>query len=96
MNVVLVAHPNASGKFMFKVPEDVKLRAGDLVLCNTKRDGKAIGLCLTDSFIPDDPEKIASLWGSNVKGMRPVIGKLNPEMYAYDPPEETDPAESFF
>lgn len=93
MNIVICAHPNSSGRFLFRVPEDVKLRAGDLVLCDTRRDHSAIAMCLTDSFKPSEPEKIAAIWGSNVDSMRPVIAKLNPEMYVYDPPKEQDPFE---
>ena len=93
MNVVICAHPNTSGLYMFKVPDAVTLRAGDYVLCQTKRDSMAIAMCLTDSFKPDAPEKIAAIWGSNIRGMRPIIGKLVPEMYAYEPAEEQDPAD---
>lgn len=90
MNVVVVAHQGTSGKYMFKVPDAVQLRAGDIVLCNTKLNPRAIGMCVTDSFVPADPASIAKLWGSSVEGMRPVIGKLNPEMYDYEPANEAD------
>jgi len=96
MNVVICVHPNSSGRYMFKVPENVQLRAGDIVTCSTKRDQKAIAMCVTDSFTPGDPEMIARLWGSNVKGMRPVTARLNPEAFVYEPAEESDPAEEAF
>lgn len=93
MNVVVCVHPNSSGRYLFRVPDAVQLKAGDMVLCNTKHDPMAIAMCITDSFKPANPERISALWGSNTKGMRPVIGKLVPEMYAYEPAEEADPAE---
>ena len=90
MNVVVVVHPGSPTKYMFKVPDAVQLHAGDMVLCNTKPNPCAIGMCVTDSFVPVDPASIAKLWGSSVEGMRPVIGKLNPEMYDIEPAKEAD------
>ena len=96
MNVVICVHPGSSGRFMFKAPDDLKLSAGDFVLCNTKREPMAIAMCITDSFEPKDPDRIAQLWGSSTKGLRPVIGRLEPVMFAYEPAEEPDPADDSF
>lgn len=81
MTVVIVKHPNDSGKYMFQVPDGHSLNAGELVLCNTKRGNGEIGVCATDSFTLGAPELICSMWGCNPRTIQPVIGRLAPEMW---------------
>ena len=47
MNVVVVKQ--GCGRFLFACPEDVNLKEGDRVLCDTKK-GETEGVCFTDSF----------------------------------------------
>ena len=65
MNVVIVKHENCGAKYVFLVPEDKTLRAGDLVKVNTKR-GETLATCLCDSFTVDvtDKEKIKNVFNA--------------------------------
>lgn len=56
MNVVIVKHENCGAKYVFLVPEDKTLKAGDLVKVNTKR-GETLATCLCDSFAVDATDK---------------------------------------
>ena len=76
MNLVVISHPNVSGKYLFQVPNGVSLKAGCIVVCATSKDPAAIGICATDSFETADPEKIAGLWNTTVKQLKPVTGHL--------------------
>jgi hypothetical protein len=72
-NIVLV---NQGGKnFLFAVPENVTLKKGDRVLCNTMR-GEQDGICATDSFEVDEHalKQIATLTGAYFP-LKAVIGK---------------------
>ncbi len=65
MNVVIVKHENCGAKYVFLVPEDKTLKAGDLVKTNTKR-GETLATCLCDSFAVDvtDKEKMKSIFNA--------------------------------
>lgn len=84
MNVVVCKHPNDNGKYLFEVPKDEALFAGDYVLVSTKKSPSEIALCITDSFVPEDPEAIAKLWGSNTKTICPVVAKLYKDEFVYE------------
>lgn len=47
MNVVIVKQ--GCGRYLFACPEDVNLKEGEKVLCDTKK-GETDGVCFTDSF----------------------------------------------
>lgn len=49
MNVVIVKHDRSEKHYLFIVPDNKKLSAGDLVLCDTQ-NGSQIGFCVSDSF----------------------------------------------
>lgn len=65
MNVVIVKRENCGAKYVFLVPEDKTLKAGDLVRVNTKR-GETLATCLCDSFTVDatDKEKMKSIFNA--------------------------------
>lgn len=65
MNVVIVKHENCGAKYVFLVPEDKTLKAGDLVRVNTKR-GETLATCLCDSFTVNatDKEKMKSIFNA--------------------------------
>lgn len=50
--LVYVRHANA-GLFLFAVPDDLNLKAGDEVVCDTKF-GQAEGRCACDSFVTNE------------------------------------------
>lgn len=87
INVVIVKHENCGAKYVFLVPDDKILRAGDLVRVNTKR-GDALATCLCDSFVVDtaNKEKMQNIF--NAFGVKEptayVIGK-----FTYDEWERT-------
>ena len=84
MNVVIVRHENCGAKYVFLVPEEKSLRAGDLVKVNTRR-GETLATCLCDSFTVDvtDKGKMKSIF--NAFGVDEptayVIGKFTYEKW---------------
>lgn len=84
MNVVICMHPNNNSKYMFKVPDNVRLHAGDYVLVQTSRSPSEIALCVADSFEPKYPELIAKHWDTEVKKLKPVIAQLYAKRFEYD------------
>lgn len=50
MKVVIIKHENSGQMYLFKVPQDYALFAGELVLVETKNKGHQLGRCLCDSF----------------------------------------------
>lgn len=50
MKVVIIKHENSGQMYLFKVPQDYALFAGELVLVETKNKGNQLGRCLCDSF----------------------------------------------
>lgn len=60
--LVFVRHENP-GLFLFKVPLDLDLFAGDIVVCNT-RHGNAHGICVCDSFYTEFGREIR--WAAGV------------------------------
>lgn len=85
-HMVIVKHPACGGHFLFLVPETVneKLRAGQLVLCNTKR-GEDFGVCMGDSFNAN-PETMCKLFNTNPKNMKYVVAKF--DMIRFEMAEE--------
>ncbi len=65
MNIVIVKHENCGTKYVFLVPDDKSLKAGDLVRIDTKY-GETLATCLCDSFIIDvtDKEKMKSIFNA--------------------------------
>ena len=74
MNIVVCRHPGDSGKYIFKVPEDVSIDAGTLLKVETGR-GVQPAQAITSSF-KADPEIICPLWGTQPKKMKKVLSYL--------------------
>ena len=71
--LVFVRHGNP-GLFLFSVPLDLELFAGDRVICNTRR-GKAHGMCVCDSFYTEAGREIRQSAGVNADMvLQTVIG----------------------
>ena len=60
MKIVIVKHENCGQKFLFEVPESKSIRAGDMVLVNTKRE-EAFATCMCDSFYIDENTNTISI-----------------------------------
>lgn len=86
MKIVIVKHENCGQKFLFKVPESESVRAGDLVLVNTRR-GEVFATCMCDSFYIDENTKvyktILTSFGIN-EVTASVIGVCHVERFCYE------------
>lgn len=74
MNFVVIKHVD-SGKYLFRVPEDVTLDAGTAVLCDTSRGRNQPGICVTGNFTAD-PAVICPLWGTKPEALKRVTTVL--------------------
>lgn len=63
MNMVVVKHPNDSGKYLFRLPAGVVVDAGTMVAVDTIRGTDQPGVCITSSF-EADPAVICPMWGT--------------------------------
>lgn len=71
--LVFVRHGNP-GLFLFKVPLDLELFAGDTIVCNT-RYGQAHGICVCDSFYTEFGCEIRQAAGVGAEAeLKSVIG----------------------
>ena len=78
MKVVIIKHENCGQKYIFEVPQERALKAGDLVLVQTKK-GKTLGTCVCDSF-PVESESVLSAISQAFGTDKPkssVIGRYN-------------------
>lgn len=89
MNLVVVRHfeANMSKKYLFRLPDDVSVDAGDYVICNTK-NGESLGQCCTSNF-RGDPDVVTKFWGGCGKEIKPVLKALRPCVLEY-PEDKTD------
>lgn len=81
---VIVKHIQDNGKYLFYVPKDVTLKAGNKVVCDTSRGTDQLGVCCCDSFVAE-PEVVCPLFGTHPEKMRYVTG-----MVTYDKFDTTD------
>ena len=81
---VIVKHIQDNGKYLFYVPKDVTLEAGNKVVCDTSRGTDQLGICCCDSFVAE-PEVVCPLFGTQPEKMRYVTG-----MVTYDKFDTTD------
>ena len=88
MNLVVVKHPNDSGKYVFRIPEDVTIDAGTLVMVDTAR-GIQPAVCATGSFHAD-PEVCVPMFGGNAKNLKRVLSVLLENKMEW--PDEPAPA----
>lgn len=75
-----------TGRFLFSVPENVTLREGDRVKCDTKR-GITDGIAFADSVWVDEnvSQLIGKLMGAKFP-LKPVVGKM--EYQPFEKPED--------
>lgn len=84
--LVFVWHGNP-GLFLFNVPLDLELFAGDNVICDTMH-GKAHGICVCDSFFTEFGREIRQAAGVSAETtLKSVIG-----FSAGQPPRVNEPA----
>ena len=83
-NIVIVSQ--GSGKYLFSVPENVTLREGDRVKCDTKR-GITDGIAFADSAWVDEnvSQLIGKLTGAKFP-LKSVVGKL--EYLPFEKPQD--------
>ena len=74
-NFVIVKHPNDFGKYLFFVPRQEDMRAGDEVLVETKRGPDQHATCVCDSFFAR-PEVICPLFNVTPENMKWITGRL--------------------
>lgn len=86
---VIVKHIQDSGKFLFYVPKDVTLKAGNKVVCDTSRGTDQLGVCCCDSFLAE-PEVICPIWGTQPQKMRYVTGIVSYEKFDADDEDEEE------
>ncbi len=78
--VVIIKH-TGDGKYIFRVPDGRLLKAGDMVLCQTRR-GIVPGLCCCDSFDTDRVDTIKRAFGVNVNTpLSPIVGEYQCNMW---------------
>lgn len=74
MNIAVIKHqPNAGAHYLFSVPAGVKLKAGDLVMCQT-RHGEAYGWLAYDSFEVEGAALEALCRAHGAKTLKPIVG----------------------
>ena len=74
MNMVICRHGRDSGKFLFQVPEEISIDAGQFVKVETKR-GIQPAITITSSF-KADPDVICPFWGTTPGNMKRVLSAL--------------------
>jgi len=75
MNIVVCNHYNNSGRFLFMIPDGVRLDAGTPVTVET-RNGIQQAVCITPSF-EADPTVVCPLWNTTPENMKRVLSYLN-------------------
>lgn len=94
MKVVIVKHENCGQKYLFEVPDNHYLSAGDLVRVETKK-GETLATCLCDSFeLKEDTKQfdsIVSAFGAT-KPLAKVVGNYSYYEYS-DVIEKADKCE---
>lgn len=86
-NFVIVKHMEDNGKYLFFVPKKISLEVGDKVVCDTKRGKDKLGVCCCDSFMAD-PAVVCPLFGTQVKMMQYVTGKVEYERFEIEKSED--------
>lgn len=86
-NFVIIRHMQDSGKYLFRVPNGISLSAGDKIVCDTARGTDQMGECCCDSFAAE-PEMMCRIFGTQVKKLRFVTGKVEYERFEIAKGEE--------
>lgn len=73
-NLVFIKHENGNNKFLFKVPMNITLKAGEKVFAITII-GEKLGTCISDSFIVGEHETACIMAGTGAYyPLKEVIG----------------------
>ena len=81
-NVVYVNHYRDEMDYLFSVPAGVRIRKGDMLLCQTRK-GEQLGTAACDSFqVADDALEIIARHNTARLPLSPVVGKLRVERFA--------------
>lgn len=88
---VIIKHIQDNGKYLFKVPKNVHLSAGDKIVCETCRGSDQLGVCCCDSFVADE-EMMCGFFGTQTNKLRYVTGRV--EYDKFDPEDEDDDGEN--
>ena len=83
IKIVQVKHPGCGVVYTFEAPESNELSPGEWVFCETKRNPMEIGQCITPSFFVNEVQ-LRTLYNITLKNLKPVIGRLKPEMFVYE------------
>lgn len=84
MKVVIIKHENCGQLYLFKVPRGQVLKAGELVLLDTKI-GNNLGTCLCDSFEVDEAVKDRIFSAFRIKEpTASVIGRYSFDKFSID------------
>ena len=86
MNMIVCRHPGDSGKFLFRLPEDITMDPNVYVTVETKR-GNQPAKTVTPSFHAD-PDVICPLWGTQPKMMTRVLSWMNESRIPWPEQEE--------
>lgn len=90
MNIAVIKHTPDNDfchKYLFSVPEGVKLKAGDAVMCKTEY-GEAYGWLVYDSFEVEGPALQVLLNTFGAKELSPIVGVY--ELSEFDGGSVTD------
>lgn len=69
---VFITHTNNKKQYIFRVPEDLNLLTGDIVMCDTKF-GERVGVCASDSFLAQTSEDILRDTGVSRDKLKSVL-----------------------
>lgn len=75
IKIVVVKHPGCGTAYVFRVPDSVTLKAGDLVYMDTSRGTDQIGRCITQSFYID-AETLRYGYNGTIEKLKTVKGEL--------------------
>ena len=82
--VVTVKHQNDNKPYTFKVPINLDLHVGDIVLCSTRTSKiPQVARCITPSFIILECQ-LKEFYGIHPNFLMPVVGILKPQMYVVE------------
>ena len=73
-NVVFVKHDSCEKTFLFSVPESVRLKAGEEVICDTIK-GSNTGVCVTNNFWVSSQNDLAAVTGAYLP-LKKVVGRI--------------------
>ena len=94
MNFVAVKHPKDNRSFIFELPMNTTVLAGQWVVVDTKMRDNEIAICVTPSFT-GVPDVICPLWGTTKRQMKRVKKLLRESTLKYEDDEEREEAKPF-